>query len=73
MKPLNNRRCPWILCLCGVCSGIPRVKRVKQVPLRGELVTMTPGQYRQYREVQQIEAWAGRLHELASVRGMARR
>ncbi|GAB3125769.1 hypothetical protein HNR05_000942 [Leifsonia psychrotolerans] len=50
MNNSSTRRCPWLLCLCGGCTGIPRVKRVKLVPLRGELVSMTPGQYRSYRD-----------------------
>ena len=54
----TSRRCPWILCLCGECSGVPRVTRIKRVPLRGALVSMTPGQYQQYRDAMQLKAWA---------------
>ena len=54
----NSRNCSWLLCLCGDCRGVPRVKRVKRIELRGELVSMAPKQYIQYRAALQARAWA---------------
>lgn len=57
MNNTGTRRCPWVLCLCGHCPNIVRVKRVR-VALRGEIVTMTGKGYAQYRDALQAKTWA---------------